>query len=73
VPGGRPISGADVHAAARHLAPPGVDAGLVEAWIPEDGTFATLDELERECPPERIGLTPGGFAALFGPLFGELE
>jgi len=35
--------------------------------------FATYDELLRAAPPERVGLSSGAHAALFGPLFGEFE
>jgi hypothetical protein len=50
-----------------------VDEDAFEAWVEADARFGTLDELEAACPPERVGLTPGAFAALFGPLFGEFE
>lgn len=73
MPGGRPITGLDVHAAARRLGGGVVDSSTVERWIAADAAFEDLDDLARACPPERIGLTPGAYAALFGPLFGEFE
>ena len=73
MPGGRAITGRDVHALARHLGGGAIEPDLVEEWIAADSEFADLDELTRACPPERIGLSPGAFAALFAPLFGEFE
>jgi len=35
--------------------------------------FGDLAELERACPPAAIGVTPGAYATLFAPLFGEFE
>ncbi len=73
MPGGRLIAGRDVRALARHLGSGTVDPDLVEAWVAVDAQFAGLADLARACPPERIGLSPGVFSALFGPLFGEFE
>jgi hypothetical protein len=73
MPGHRSIVGADVHAALRHLGPPDADPDLLEAWVGEDDVFGSLEELEAACPPERVGLTSGAYASLFGPLFGEFE
>ncbi|MDX6555755.1 MAG: hypothetical protein QOD86_1950 [Miltoncostaeaceae bacterium] len=73
MPGGRPIHGADVHAAMAHAARPGADAVALRAAVRDDDAFLTLEELAAACPPERIGLAPGAYAALFGPLFGEFE
>ena len=70
---GRAISGRDVHAMARQLGADVVDPDVVEAWIAADAVFDDLAELQRARPPERIGLTPGAYAALFAPLFGEFE
>ena len=69
----RPICGADVHAILRRLGPGAYEAELAEAWIDDDAGFTSLEELEAHCPPERLGLSPGAFAALLGPLFGEFE
>jgi hypothetical protein len=71
--GDRPISGADVHAILRSLGPGAYEADLAEAWIADDDVFTSIEALEAACPPERIGLSPGAFAALLGPLFGEFE
>jgi hypothetical protein len=73
MPGGRPISGRDVHAALARVGPAGADLGELRAQVAEDDAFWTYEELARACPPERIGLTSGAHAALFGPLFGEFE
>jgi hypothetical protein len=69
----RPIVGADIHATLRSLGPGAYEAGLAEAWIAEDDVFSSVEEIESRCPPERIGLSPGAFHALLGPLFGEFE
>ncbi|MEW6582897.1 MAG: hypothetical protein AB1416_09070 [Actinomycetota bacterium] len=71
--GHRPIRGADLHAQLRAFGPEGADVDAFEAWVGEDDEFTSLEEVDAACPPERIGLTPGGFAALFGHLFGEFE
>lgn len=73
MPADRPISGADVHAILRRLGPGTYEADLAEAWIGEGDVFSSVEELEAACPPERIGLSPGGFHALLAPLFGEFE
>ena len=69
----RPISGADIHAALRTLGPGAYQTDLAEAWIAEDDMFGSIEAIEAHCPPERIGLSPGAFHALLGPLFGEFE
>jgi hypothetical protein len=71
--GHRSIRGADLHAQLRAFGPGGADPGAFEAWVGEDDVFTSIEELAAACPPERIGLTPGAFAALFAPLFGEFE
>ena len=60
-------------AALRELGPVDADVSLLEAWLDPEDTFDSLSELERMCPPERIGLSEGAFAAVFAPLFGEFE
>lgn len=70
---GHGISGADIHAQLRHLGPGAYEAELAEAWIDADARFISVEDVEAVCPPERIGLSPGAFAALIGPLFGEFE
>ncbi len=69
----RPILGADVHAVLRSLGPGAYEADLAEAWIAADDSFSSVEQIEAHCPPERIGLSPGAFHALLGPLFGEFE
>ena len=71
--GHRPIRGADLHAQLRAFGPPGADPDAFEAWVAPDAAFASVEEVEEACPPERIGLSPGAFAALFAHLFGEFE
>jgi hypothetical protein len=73
MPGHRPIRGADLHAQLRRFGPEGIDPELFEGWVDEGEVFTSLEELEAACPPERVGLTPGAFAALFAHLFGEFE
>lgn len=71
--GERYITGADIHAQLRHLGPGEYEAELAEAWISENARFVSVEQIEAACPPERIGLSAGAFAALLGPLFGEFE
>jgi hypothetical protein len=73
MPGHRPILGCDLVAALRRFGPPDADPEALEAWVGDDDAFWSLEELETACPPERIGLTSGAYASLFGPLFGEFE
>jgi hypothetical protein len=68
-----PVSGADVIAALARFGPDDVDPGLVEARIDPQMRFADEEALERECPPERIGLSEGAYRALLAALFGEAE
>lgn len=75
MPGGRPITGADVRAALDH-APGGASARARErlaAAVGDEDAFTSLAELAAACPPERVGLGPGAYVALFAPLFGEFE
>ena len=73
MPGGRPIAGSDVHAALRHArAPRGAERAVVRE-IPPGRLFDSYEDLRAAVPPERLGLTSGAHAALFGPLFGEFE
>lgn len=69
----RQIHGSDIHAVLRHLGPGAYESDLAEAWIDEDAVFTSIEEVSAACPPERIGLSPGAFAALLAPLFGEFE
>ena len=73
MPGHRPIRGSDLHAQLRAFGPPDADLDAFEAWVGEGESVGSFEDLEAACPPERIGLTPGAFAALFAPLFGEFE
>ena len=69
----RPVRGADVLAALDGF--PGIAANreAAAARIRPDAVFDGLEELARACPPEAIGVTPGAYATLFAPLFGEFE
>ena len=73
MPGGRPILGRDLQAALRAFGPAGGDPDALRAAVPDDAEVASYEELARAAPPERLGLTSGTHAALFGPLFGEFE
>lgn len=72
MPGGRPITGRDVHAALAAFGGDRGDPDALRAVAPDDA-FDDYAALARACPPERAGLTPGEHAALFAPLFGEFE
>jgi hypothetical protein len=41
--------------------------------VAADRLFDSYEDLRAAVPPERLGLTSGAHAALFGPLFGEFE
>lgn len=73
MPGHRAIRGADLHAQLRAFGPDNADPDAFESWVGEDSVITSFEQLEAACPPERIGLSPGAFAALFAPLFGEFE
>lgn len=73
MPGGRLIHGRDLQAALRSFGPEGADAAALREAIPDHAAVGSYEELARAAPPERLGLTPGAHAALFGPLFGEFE
>jgi hypothetical protein len=73
MPGGRPIAGRDVRAALRQAgAPRGAEAAVARE-IHADRLFESYEDLRAAVPPERLGLTSGAHAALFGPLFWEFE
>lgn len=73
MPGGRPIHGRDLQAALRSFGPAGADAAALRAAIPDDALVGSYEELARAASPDRLGLSSGAHAALFGPLFGEFE
>jgi hypothetical protein len=73
MPGGRPIHGRDLQAVLRAFGPEGADAAALREAVPDDAAVGTYEELARRAPPERLGLTSGAHAAVFGPLFGEFE
>lgn len=73
MPGGREISGRDVLAAVRGAGGRDADLAALREAVAPDAVFASYEDLARACPPERIGLSSGAHAALFGPLFGEFE
>ncbi len=69
----RPVRGADVIAALAAFPGHAALREGVAARVDPAAVFGSLGELERACPPESIGVTPGAYATLFGPLFGEFE
>jgi hypothetical protein len=73
MPGGRPILGRDLLAALRAFGGGDGDPDALRAAVPDDAEVASYEELARRAPPERLGLTSGAHAAVFGPLFGEFE
>lgn len=70
---GGPIAGRDLRAALARFGPADADTTAFAGLVAADDMFWTFDDLRAACPPEGIGLTPGRFAALFEPLFGEFE
>jgi hypothetical protein len=70
---GHVITARDIEAALRHIGGQPDAADAFWAWVDDDAIFASLEEVEAVCPPERIGLAAGAFAAILGPLFGEFE
>lgn len=73
MPGGRQIAGRDIHAALATAVPARGDLDALRAAVAPGDAFGTYEEFAAACPPERIGLSPGAHAAVFGPLFGEFE
>ena len=73
MPGGRDILGRDVHATLRNAGAGPDRLRLLRARVPDDLALTGLDDLARRCPPSELELTPGRYAALFAPLFGEFE
>jgi hypothetical protein len=73
MPGGRLVHGRDLQAALRSFGPEGADAEALREAIPDGVAVGSYEELAWAAPPERLGLTSGAHAALFGPLFGEFE
>ena len=69
----RPVRGADVSGAAAAFPGRPVDPGRVAAALDPAREFADLEALARALPPEALGVGPGVFRAVFGPLFGEFE
>lgn len=69
----RTITGRDLQAVLERFGPPGAGARALRAAVPDHDEVSSYEELVRRCPPERMGLTSGAHAALFGPVFGEFE
>jgi hypothetical protein len=67
------ITASDIEAALRHIGGQPDAADAFAAWVDDEATFTNLEAVEAVCPPERIGLAPGAFAAILEPLFGEFE
>ena len=69
----RPLTGADVIARAR-VSGIGTEAmRTIAAAIAPGDEFADAAALARVIAPARLGLTPGRWNHVFGPLFGEFE
>lgn len=69
----RPVTGGDVAGAAAAFAHAGVDADAVRVRVAADAVFADAASLRRVLPPDALGIAPGTWEAVFGPLFGEFE
>lgn len=69
----RPVTGSDVAGAAAAFARAGVDADAVRRRVPPDAVFPDAAALRRALPPDALGISPGVWEAVFGPLFGEFE
>lgn len=69
----RPVRGADVAGAAASMPGAAATAARVRALLDPERTFASAADLRRALPPEALGITPGAWATLFDPLFGEFE
>jgi hypothetical protein len=69
----RPVTGRDLRAALDAFGPPDADRAAFRDAVAADAVFRSLAELRDACPPGRAGLSPGRYAALFEPLFGEFE
>ena len=54
MPGGREITGRDVHAALRSFGGERGDPAALRACIAPDAAFAHYEDLVAACPPERI-------------------
>jgi hypothetical protein len=73
VPGGRAILGRDLRAALLAFGGGAGDPEALRAAVPDDAPVGSYEELVRRAPAERLGLSSGAHAAVFGPLFGEFE
>jgi hypothetical protein len=69
----RPLTGADVIARARTAGIGPETMQVITATIPPDAEFPDPAVLARAIAPARLGMTPGRWNHVFGPLFGEFE
>ncbi len=69
----RPLTGADVIARASAAGIDAATAALIAELIDADRVIAGQAELVRVIGPVRLGMTPGRWNHVFGPLFGEFE
>lgn len=67
------MRGADVVGAAAAFPGRPVDPGRVAALLRAEAPVAGLAALARVAGPERLGVPPGVWETVFGPLFGEFE
>jgi hypothetical protein len=69
----RPVTGVDVIAQASSAGLEPRVAVRLAGRVDADAEFRGLDDLARAAGPAELGMTPGRWAAVFGPLFGEFE
>ncbi|MEZ5079493.1 MAG: hypothetical protein R2878_02295 [Thermoleophilia bacterium] len=69
----RPVTGADVIGVVRLTATSAEVRERIRRAIPVDLVIPDIETLRQRMPAETVGLTPGAYASLFGPLFGEFE
>lgn len=73
MPGGREITGRDVHAALLAFGDERGDPVRLRALVRPDDRFTSYEALVAAAPAAAIGLSAGAHAALFAQLFGEFE
>lgn len=69
----RPVRGSDVLARATTAGVPEHVCGRIRVRIAPEECVEDLDGLARLIAPDAIGMSPGAWTSVFGPLFGEFE
>jgi len=69
----RALTGADVIAWARAAGVGPAQARIIAASIDPATAISGPEELARAIGPARLGMSPGRWDHVFGPLFGEFE